>query len=300
VADFPWPKLKNGGLRPRWNGKSFKVGRKSRGLLCYGVNEACWDENLTRFHEATAGSDHPIDRASRDQVIASLKRFPPQGSSGILEVGSSSGFLLPMIRRAFPRSLVIGSDAFPETLSRLADQKAGIPLLQFDITRCPLPDNCLDAVIMLNVLEHIRNDGRALREVYRILRPGGLMVLEVPAGPFLYDMYDALLKHRRRYRARELKLKVSRAGFENLRFSHLGVLIYPAFAFTKLVNRYLGFAQTTEMKKRVASNIEVSRRMTLMSWMLSLEGFLHRFFTFPFGIRCTGVWRKPCKANSKG
>jgi SAM-dependent methyltransferase len=194
--------------------------------------------------------------------------------------------------------LVIGSDAFPEVLLRLARRKPGVPLLQFDITRCPLPDNCLDAVVMLNVLEHIRDDRRALREVFRILRPGGLLIMEVPAGPMLYDMYDAMLKHQRRYTPRELKRKAAEAGLELMRFSHLGVLVYPAFALTKLLNRHLGLQRSLEVKRRVASNIKVSQNMTLMSWVLALEGLLHRWFSFPFGIRCTGVWRKPPRSRS--
>jgi hypothetical protein len=84
MADFPWPKLRPGGPRPSWNGRTFKVGRKSAGVLTYGVSKEAWDEDLTRFHETIAGSDHPIDRASRDQVIASLKRFLAAGSCRIL------------------------------------------------------------------------------------------------------------------------------------------------------------------------------------------------------------------------
>ncbi len=68
---------------------------------------------------------------------------------------------------------------------------------------------------MLNVLEHIRGDALALRQVHRILRPGGVVVIEVSAGPKLYDVYDELLMHHRRYRlpslARTLRGAASRS-----------------------------------------------------------------------------------------
>ena len=52
---------------------------------------------------------------------------------------------------------------------------------------------------MLNVLEHIEDDNEALMQAKRILKPGGILVLEIPAGPHLYDIYDKFLRHFRRY-----------------------------------------------------------------------------------------------------
>ena len=50
------------------------------------------------------------------------------------------------------------------------------------------------------MLEHVEDDQAAIRQVYRILQPGGVAVIEVPAGPDLYDIYDRQLMHHRRYR----------------------------------------------------------------------------------------------------
>ncbi len=108
-----------------------------------------------------------------------------------------------------------------------------MPLLQFDLRDCPLPDNSVDAVLMLNVLEHIDHDGLAMHHVRRVLRPGGVAVIEVPAGPELYDVYDELLMHYRRYTARGLRSLIEGCGLEVVRFTHLGALLYPAFYVVK-------------------------------------------------------------------
>jgi SAM-dependent methyltransferase len=63
-------------------------------------------------------------------------------------------------------------------------------LLHFDLRHCPLPDGSFDGVILLNVLEHIKEDAAALRQIARILKPGGIAAIEVPAGRGLYDIYD--------------------------------------------------------------------------------------------------------------
>lgn len=74
---------------------------------------------------------------------------------------------------------------------------------------CPLPDNSVDIVIALNVLEHIEDDITAIKQIYRILKPGGYAIIEVPRNPNLYDLHDERLKHFRRYQMNDLIDKVS-------------------------------------------------------------------------------------------
>ena len=105
----------------------------------------------------------------------------------------------------------------------------------------------MDAVVTLNVLEHIDDDERALRQIHRILKPGGLAVIEVPAGPQLYDVYDKLLMHHRRYTLCGLSRLARTVGFELLTQSHLGVFVYPAFWLVKQRNkRFLSEAEAIQ------------------------------------------------------
>ena len=77
------------------------------------------------------------------------------GRKNILEVGCSSGYLLSEMKRTFPEAFVMGADVVRQPLFRLARRLPGVPLFRFDMLRCPCPDACVDAVVMLNVLEHI-------------------------------------------------------------------------------------------------------------------------------------------------
>jgi SAM-dependent methyltransferase len=297
--DFPWPPLGEGEPPPRWDGATFLVGDRRLPVLEYSRNEAAWDAALTEFHEETATADHPIDVASRNAALGALSRFAP-GARTILEIGSSSGFLLPMLCQAFPHALVVGSDAFPQALRRLAARGIGTPLVQFDITRCPLPDACLDAIVALNVLEHIDDDGRALAELKRILKPGGIAYIEVPAGPRLYDVYDRMLRHHRRYGRGELVRKASRAGFDIPWSSHLGCFVFPAFALVKRRNRRLLSAAPEEQRAEVARRITASRASASLALALRLEGWLGRIVRFPFGVRSVSVLRRPSQRAVAG
>jgi SAM-dependent methyltransferase len=211
----------------------------------------------------------------------------------VLEVGCSSGFFLEELRRELPRAFVVGADYVRGPLEELAQRRRDVPLLQFDLTRCPLPDNSVDVVVLLNVLEHIADDEAAVREVARILRPGGAAVIEVPAGPHLYDVYDKVLMHHRRYRLAGLRDLLQRNGLHVDHASSLGAFLYPAFRFVKLRNkRYLSEPEEVQ-RQVVAGAIRKTGRNRLCEVVMAVEAVLRSWLPLPVGIRClaTGVKR---------
>jgi SAM-dependent methyltransferase len=293
APEMRWPLCPGDTEAPQWTGQGFQVGGQPRPFLLYHEDQRAWDQGLTGLHEEEAGEDHFIDVASRQQAMESLKRWVQPQDGAILEVGMSSGFFLSQMKGAFPGALVIGSDSFPEVLASFAKKDPGVPLLGFDLAACPLPDACLDAVVLLNVLEHIQDDARALHELARILKPGGVLVLEVPAGPWLYDVYDELLRHFRRYTMAGLVGLVQDAGLKPVWRSHLGFFLFPAFALVKRLNR-LRFKQGGESKReKVAAQIGGSRHQPFLTSLMGLERRLGRHLYLPFGIRCLMVARKP-------
>ena len=165
-------------------------------------------------------------------------------------------------------------------------------MLQFDLQNCPLPDGSVDGVVALNVLEHIEKDELALKHLYRILKPGGVMHIEVPAGQNLYDIYDEYLLHHRRYSLTGIEDKVKAAGFEILNSTHLGFSIYPAFWAVKKMNRCF-LSNTEEQKQKIVTKqINQTKNNLLMKIALEIEIKLGAFVRFPCGIRCVLKCRK--------
>jgi ubiquinone/menaquinone biosynthesis C-methylase UbiE len=205
---FELPALSSESSSPIWTGQNFKIGDQSTKLLEYSSDLNGWSDGLTSFHEDTAGDNHFIDRASREHALQQIQKYASGDSPTILEIGCSSGFLIKDIYQRFPKANIIGADVVRDALLKLADEMPHVPFLRFDLVNCPLPDNSIDIVIMLNVLEHIEHDEAAIKQVYRILKPGGVLILEVPAGPQLYDAYDKVLMHYRRYSSQMLNALV--------------------------------------------------------------------------------------------
>jgi SAM-dependent methyltransferase len=292
VLPFNLPPPPGVGIVPEWTGRGFRLGDRVQRVLAYESAGAGWSDELTALHESMAGDHHYIDVASREHAASSLVAWQSAERPVLIDIGCSSGFMLELLRARFPTATVLGADCVREPLERLAARLPDVPLLQFNLLSCPLPDRCVDGVVLLNVLEHISDDYRALRQVRRILRPNGVAVIELPAGPGLYDVYDKVLLHVRRYSMRELTALLTRAGFQILERSHLGFLLYPAFALVKKRNQRFLDAAPAVQREILVRNIQWSGSNRFMHKLMRVESALRRWIYYPFGIRCLVTCRR--------
>lgn len=134
----------------------------------------------------------------------------------LLEVGCGIGLLTEHL---LDRDRVVAIDVEAAYLRDLEARLGPHPNLR--TLRCPLEhhgladglsDESLDSALLLNVLEHIRDDARALRNLVKVLNPGATVVVQVPAHRFLYGETDRALGHVRRYDATELARTFEAAG----------------------------------------------------------------------------------------
>ena len=261
-------------------------------VLAYTPGSSGWTDELTVFHEEVSDGSYFIDVASRKHTLAAIARWMPSPSAAIMDIGCSSGYMIRDLRARFPRATVLGADYVRGPLEKLSSTMADVPLIQFDLVECPLPDGCVDVLVLLNVLEHIANDAGAARQMYRLLRPGGIAVVEVPAGPHLFDVYDKLLLHQRRYTAGQIEGTLRDAGFQILERSHLGFFLYPFFRLVKRRNqRYLN--EPLEVQRQIVQNTIVEAgNGPLPGMVMRLEALLRRWLPMPWGIRCLLTARK--------
>ena len=274
---------------PKWDGRNFVFGDQLTPVLEYSENFAGWSDDLTVLHEEALGDSHPIDLASRCDAILQVNKYRSTEQKVIMEIGCSSGFLIRDLAKSLPNTVIVGADVVKEPLFRLAESLPGIPLIRFDLLQCPLPEQCIDVLIMINVLEHIEDDVRALQNAFKLLKPGGILVIEVPAGPLLYDAYDKELCHFRRYSSSELKSKLNKVGFEICRKSHLGFVLYPAFAAVKLFNKY----RLSQKRVAVVRDQAVSTSGSfLVKAAMRLETKYLSSLQLPVGIRVLMTARK--------
>ncbi len=292
--DFPWPRIGESKATPIWTGSHFQVDSKRFKILSFGQSVSAWSPELTEMHEREAPSSHHIDLASRGMAIESMKLLKARERPIILDVGCSSGFLVEELSRALPHAEVIGADYLLELVLRGAKRLPNNPFLQFDLRQCPLPDACLDGVTALNVLEHVDDDEKAMAEIYRILKSGGLAHVEVPADPTSFDLYDEVLLHFRRYRLSDLVGKASTAGFIIRKATHLGFFVYPIFKYAKNRNQRLRSSLSLEQKRQVVEHqIRKTNQGRMLASIFYVERLLGSLISYSAGIRAIVRLEKP-------
>jgi SAM-dependent methyltransferase len=145
-----------------------------------------------------------------------FRRLAPAIGRRIVEVGVGHGTYTGWL---VERGVVLGSDVAPECLSAVR-KKYPTPRLRLaridlcdETTIDPYDDFQGDSILCVNVLEHIRDDARALAMLRRLVRPGATLALAVPAHPRLYGKMDAEAGHFRRYTRRTLADVLARSGW---------------------------------------------------------------------------------------
>jgi SAM-dependent methyltransferase len=252
-----------------------------------------WSADLEELHEE-ASRHHFMDVATREGILDGVRGHV--GRDGVvLDIGCSTGFLLEDLRAEYSHATLVGIDLVAEGLRKA---HAGVPealLLLADCTRLPLPDASAAAIVSANVLEHVPDDAAALREMRRLLRPGGRAAVVVPAGPGLYDYYDRFLNHERRYARGELARKGESAGLRVVQDATIGGFLYPAFWLVKKRNRARYRDPTAEERRAlVARDIARTENSSAGAALCRAERALRRRGrSLPFGVRSLVVFERP-------
>ena len=151
---------------------------------------------------------------SRNRCIAAATRLLPNPASikEVLEHGCGTGFVLAELQRLFPHARVTGADLFEEGLAMARRRFAG-KLVQADLFQCGFRAE-FDLIGLFDVLEHLDDDLQALRALHQQLRPGGHLLLTVPAHMVLWSDYDIASGHRRRYTRTQLMARLAEAHYQ--------------------------------------------------------------------------------------
>lgn len=145
-------------------------------------------------------------------------RIRPHVGQRVLEIGSGTGV---MTRLLYGRELIVATDREAPYFDRLTNafrRRPGIEVERLDLDSSEdvarLAKYRFDTVLLVNILEHLREDAEALRKIHGLLEPGGRVVIYVPAGSQLFGALDRGVGHQRRYDRDDLDGLVSGAGFD--------------------------------------------------------------------------------------
>lgn len=172
-------------------------------------------------------------RALHGHIRRELAAGLGPGPAKILDAGCGTGGLIRRLGAMEPAWLWTGVDLEPLACA-LARERVGpeTEIREASVVALPFMDEGFDAVVLSDVIYHLDDDAAALREAYRVLRPGGVLVVNVPAHPWLWSYHDMATHGRRRYGRGELKAKLVTAGFaaDRVRLTHWNAVLLPLVA----------------------------------------------------------------------
>jgi len=156
-----------------------------------------------------------------DRVIGSLD-LPP--GAQILDAGCGSGRNMLELARL---GEVTGIELSPASVAVARARDVG-EVIEGSVEELPFEDDSFDFAVCLDVIEHLDRDRQTLRELRRVIRPGGRLLITVPAYPSLWSSHDVVNHHRRRYTRASLLAAASESGWEATRTTHFNALLLPA------------------------------------------------------------------------
>jgi SAM-dependent methyltransferase len=232
--------------------------------------------------------------ARREVIVDGLRRaVPDMARRALFDIGCGSGGLLTFLQGHL--ALAGACDAHRQALD-LARRRVSTPLVLVDEGRVPPLGPGQTLLGMFDVLEHLDEDDSVLGWLLSILEPGGVLVLTVPAHPFLFDEMDVLACHRRRYTRRDLREKLLRAGFEVRLLTHFMAPLVPPLLLFRRLGRLLQLLGLHSLR-RPTQELQVTPGLNgLMRGVLRIERAWLRRFTLPFGSSLLVVAARPLAA----
>jgi len=244
-------------------------------------------EHQERYYELgksywwLAGKYRIIDDAVRRAFHPSLPH--PR----VLDLGCGPGNLLDFLA---PYGDAYGSDYSSDAL-RFCSERGYRRLFRADFHSLPLRGEGFDLVTCIDVLEHLADDRKAMGELYRILRPSGLLVVSVPAFQVLWGDHDTLYGHHRRYRTAEVRARLEEAGFQVSKLTYFEPLFFaPLWAYRNLKKLFVRDGGIEKRDDFVALPRPVN---ALLTELIAAERFAIRHVRFPFGVTILAIAQKP-------
>jgi len=207
----------------------------------------------------------------------------------ILDIGCGTGLMLKKLEN---HGMAVGIDLAPKAIEYC--RKCGvINVVRGTAEHLPFSDDTFDVVTALDLIEHVDDDTGVLINAFRVTKPGGVVLVTVPAFQFLWSEHDIVNRHRRRYTTKQLRSIIESAGFETVKLTYTNTtLFFPILLFRltkKMVRR--------SISKATAAEADLGEVPPPLNWLLlqllRVETQVFYRVSMPFGVSILAVGRKP-------
>lgn len=211
----------------------------------------------------------------RANLVTALRRRLPHARGSLLDAGCGTGATMQHFRGALPGLECIGMDV-DQGACQVALRKSGWPTSAASVNRLPFRDETFDAIISADVLCHSGVDvDAALADFHRSLKPGGVLVLSLPAYQWMMSFHDRAVSSVRRFNRTQMRAWMAHAGYAEIRITYWNTFLFPLM----VLHRKLGNQEASSDVRPVAAPLDAIFRFVM--W---IENRLLRWgIMLPFG-----------------
>ncbi len=218
------------------------------------------------------------------QIVAMyLRKYYLANGRKLLDVGCGTGYFLKILKKDWE---VFGVDISQKAIT-MSRSRGLENIIQGSIEKLPYANDSFDVILVLDVIEHVKNDVLALSEVYRVLKPNGIAVFNTPAFKFLWSYHDISADHVRRYTQSELTGKLQKVKFKILKVSYINFLLFPLALIQRLIAKFF-----PPLELQTAIGVVPFIFNQIFYKIFTWEKLLLETFNLPWGLSVSAVVTK--------
>ncbi len=205
--------------------------------------------------------------------------------TAILDIGSSTGTNLRMLKEMGFLNYQ-GIDVSDEAIFWCAQKKLG-RIHKGDVCALSFQDSSFDLILATDIIEHVEEDGLALKEIDRVLKPGSSVIITVPAFNLLWGIQDDIVHHKRRYTKKYLFKKISETKLSCQESFYFNFFLFLPILIARTILKV--FKKHISIEESQINNNFINKFLKII---FTLDIYLARFIKVPFGVSLLAVAKK--------
>lgn len=201
----------------------------------------------------------------------------------VLDIGCGTGETLTFLKTLYPKAKMFGVDMLPEAVVYTKERKH--KALKADAKKLPFKNSTFDTVLILDVIEHIDDDTRVLKEAKRVLTKEGVIIITAPALSFIWSNHDKNQGHYRRYDKDRFARIAKNTGLKVKYLSYFNFFLSIPIISIRLLSRVAPFGYLAAYDSKFNYNIahkNIPNRLLKVIFLADIN--LAKYISYPWGI----------------